>query len=206
MRKIGGVIGALCVSVSAFAQVTGLVTIPVADTKGVREVEIGYFATGTERNIDKGYVHMGYAILGVHEKVELAASTDFTGNSVWGFKVKLIDGPKGKYALSCGCQNVSAGHSDPYVVGRYDFEKFRLHAGWSRDEFSRFICGLDCPLSDNLTLAVDHWSGDGGSTWGGLFYSIPGVDGLSANMFVGLPNEHSAGIQHSVGIVYGFRF
>ena len=206
MKRIGGVLGGFFVASCAMSQVTGLVTIPVADTKGVREVEVGYLVTGNEKNVDKGYSHFGYAILGVHERVEIAGSTDFNGGNTWGFKVKLVDSPKGHYAVSCGCQNISAGNSDPFVVGRYDLANARLHAGWSRDDSSRFICGFDVPVTTDLTFAMDHWSGEGGSTWGGLFYGIPGVDGLTANLFVGFPNEHGSGIQHTLGLVYGFRF
>ncbi len=206
MTKQVALLIALTISAGAMAQVTGLVSIPVADTKGVREVELGYLLTGNERNIDKGYTHFGYAILGIHERVEVAASTDFIGNSVWGFKCKLLDGCKGEYAVSAGLQNIRAGQSDPFVVGRYNCCGMRLHAGWSRTDTSRFICGADYPIMQGLTLGVDHWSGKEGSTWGGLFYAVPSVPGLTANLWVQFPSEKANGIHHTVGLVYGFRF
>jgi len=206
MQRVWAVLATLGVGIGAMAQVTTLFSIPVADTKGIREVEIGYFLSGNERNVDKAYGHFGYGILGIHERVEVGTTTDFVGGSTWGFKVKVIDDPKGKYAVSGGCQNIVGQKSDPFVVGRYDFEKFRVHAGWTRNDRSRLIVGVDFGLSDSLSAAIDHSSGDGGTTWGGFFYSIPGLEGLTAAVFVGIPNNKADGVQHSIGLVYGFRF
>ena len=206
MQRVWAGLATLGVACGAMAQVTSLFSIPVADTKGVREVEIGYFLSGNERNIDKSYSHYGYGVLGIHERVEVAASTDFVGGSAWGFKVKFLDDPKGKYALSGGFQNIVGRNSDPYIVGRYDFEKFRVHGGWYRNDRSRVILGVDFGLSEELSVAVDHYSGDGGTTWGGFFYVVPGIDGLTAAVFVGVPNNKADGVQHSIGLLYGFRF
>lgn len=48
MNRIWGTVFAVMISAGALAQVTGLATIPVADTKGVREAEFGYYISGTE--------------------------------------------------------------------------------------------------------------------------------------------------------------
>lgn len=206
MQRVLASVAAMAVACGALAQVTSLFSIPVADTQGVREVEMGYFISGNERNVDKAYYHYGYAVLGIHERVEVAASTDFTGSNPWGFKVKLFDGPGGKYALSAGFQNIIGKDSEPFIVGRYDFDKFRLHGGWYRNDRSRLICGVDFGLSDALSVAIDHYSGENGTTWGGVFYSLPWLDGLTAAVFVGLPNTKADGVQHSIGLIYGFRF
>lgn len=206
MKRVISIIAGATLSAAAFSQVTVLISIPVADIKGIREVELGHLVTGNERNVDKRYYHFGYAILGVHERVELAASTDYNGGNYWGFKVKVLDDPKGQYALSGGFQNIRGGESHPYVVGRYNFGPVRVHAGWYRNDQSRFIAGLEYGLCEGLTLAADHWSGENGATWLGAFYSIPGLQGLMAIVSVGFPSEKSTGIMHTVGLVYGFRF
>ena len=59
MQRVWAVLATLGVGIGAMAQVTTLFSIPVADTKGVREVELGYFLSGNERNVDKAYATLG---------------------------------------------------------------------------------------------------------------------------------------------------
>lgn len=206
MKRVFGCLALISLAGFGFNQVTVLVSIPVADIKGIREVEVGHLVTGNERHIDKRYSHFGYAIVGVHERVEAAYSTDYNGTNLWGFKVKLLDDKSGQYAVSFGCQNVRGRDSNPFAVGRINWDRFRFHAGWYRNDMSRLILGVDTQLFPGATLAVDHWSGDGGSTWAGVFYGIPGFQGLTANLFVGFPSDKSSGILHTVGLAYAFRF
>ena len=62
------------------------------------------------------------------------------------------------------------------------------------------------PLYDCCSFGIDHSSSDGGATWAGIFYSVPGVEGLTLNANFGVPNNKADGTQHSFGVIYAFRF
>ncbi len=206
MRRVWALSAALAATVSALGQVTSLVTIPIADTKGAGEAEYGQFVTGYERDVDPHYYHSAYLLVGIADRVEIAGATDFLGTDSWGFKIKALDDPKGRFALSAGLQYVRGGDSSPFVVGRCNCGSVRLHAGWQRNDESEFVCGLDYGLSESLSVAADFTSSRLGAAWGGLFWAVPGIDGLTLNVLVGVPNERDDGFQHSVGLVYAFRF
>ena len=180
--------------------------IPIADIKGVREAEVGHYLAGTERNVDKRYFHSSYFLVGINEYVEAAAATDWSGTTTWAFKVQPIADPKGEWAVGLGYQAIRGRESVPFVVGRYNVGPARLHAGWIRDDRDRFVCGCDFELTPGLTFGLDHTSSDGGATWAGLFYSVPGVDGLTANVNMGVSNNNADPVNHTVGLVYAFRF
>jgi len=134
---------ALAVACASFAQVTSLVTIPVADIKGVREAEIGHYLAGTERNVDKRYYHSSYLLVGINEYVEAAAATDWSGTNTWAFKVQPFADKEGKWAFGLGYQAIRGNESTPFAVGRYNLGPVRLHAGWLRDDRDRVVCGCD---------------------------------------------------------------
>jgi hypothetical protein len=206
MQRAWTVILALATAGGALAQTTSNVSNPIADIQGVREGQFGYYVSGMEARIDKRYTHYSWLVVGVTDFLELAADTDYTGSNNWAFKVKVIDDPKGKYALSGGFNAINGNQSTPFVVGRYNFNDVRFHFGWLRDDRQRFMCGIDFPICPGLSGGIDHTSSDGGITWAGVFWEIPGVDGLSLSANFGVPNNKADGNQHSFGLIYGFRF
>ncbi|MBS1715612.1 MAG: hypothetical protein JST30_14885 [Armatimonadetes bacterium] len=199
-------VAALAGVCASFAQVTSLVTIPIADIKGVREAEVGHYVSGTERNVDKRYYHSSYLLVGISEYVEAAAATDWSGLNTWAFKVQPVADKGGRWAVGLGYQAIRGGESTPFAVGRYNVGPVRFHGGWIRNDRDRFVCGCDVQICPGLTLAADHTSSVGGSTWAGLFYSVPGIAGLTANVNVGVPNDHADPVNHTIGLVYAFRF
>ena len=188
---------------AAQGQVTGLVSIPVADNIGFRELELGY---GTGANeFDKRYGHGAYVLAGVHERVEIAASTGFMGDHAWGFKVVPFRSADDKFALGIGAQNISGSSSDMFAMGRYSLGAVNLHLGWMEDTTDRLCLGMDMACCcDKLTLGLDHTTGAGGATWLGAWYDIG--QGFTFNVSAGYPNARADGIQHSFNLTYGTRF
>ncbi|MBS1724127.1 MAG: hypothetical protein JSS66_14380 [Armatimonadetes bacterium] len=206
MRRVWVFLALAGAATIAPAQVTSLINIPVADLQGSHGVEIGHWVTGYERSVDPRYYHYSYAVVGLGDRVEIAGATDYLGWSAWGFKVGVVDDQKRHYAVSAGIQNIRGNESSPFVVGRYDLGQVRFHAGWSRDDRQRLICGVDFPLNDSFYVAIDHSSSDGGSTWAGLYYYFPFCEDLSISANIGVPNNHDEGLQHSFGLFYNFKF
>lgn len=195
---------ALGFSSLAWAQTSGLVAIPVADPIGFREFEIGYGVSGTERSISRGYGHGAYGIFGVHERLELAAATDFLGGHVWSFKARLWSDAEDRFALGAGMQNINGRQSEPFVMGRLALEAASFHLGWYRDSASRACLGFDLALGERWVFGADHFSGSGGATSTGLWYDLGA--GFTLSGALGYPNTRSDGVTHSFGLSYAARF
>lgn len=187
----------------ALAQVAGLVSIPVADTIGVRELELGYGIAGSQYS--RSYGHSAYVLAGVHERFEIAAATDFLGSTVGGFKFSPYSDSEDRFRIAVGAQNVAAGSADWFAVGRFSAKEVNLHFGWLEDGTNRLCLGIDTTCcQDQLTLGLDHTTGADGSTWFGAFYSIG--SGMTVNANLGYPNNRVDGLQYSFSLIYGTRF
>ncbi len=195
----------LCLFVSlAHAGISTSLSMPIADVLKHREAQVMYTAYGNERNVDKGYVHEFSFCAGLSDRFELAASSDGLGNGVWHAKALLFETKNA--ALSAGLQNINGAQSDPFVVARYDLPGLRLHGGWTRDDASRALLGVDVPINDVFTSAVEHATGPNGYTWVGGFIAVPKVPGVSLTVGIGLPNTKADGVQHQLGVTYTVRF
>src|SRR5262249_17759399 len=102
-------------------------------------------------------------------------------------------------------QMIRGNESTPFAVGRYNCGDVRFHAGWMRNDEQRFIAGVDFPIHGDFSGGVDYTGGDSGALWAGVWYAIPGVKGLTANVNFGLPNDRSPPTPPWIGFFYGFR-
>lgn len=195
-------------STLAMAGPTGCIIIPIADILRHREVTYGYSLGGTERNIDKSIWHSHCLTIGLFDRIEVGFDNDFLGTTTYNAKILLWETPEtGQMALSAGIQNWDgSSYSEPYLVGRYDLPFCRVHVGALRDDRWRLIAGVDFPIFGDWTGAIDFRSGPGSQIWAGFSAPIPGIDGLSLDVYGGFPIERSEGIQYSIGVTYFFRF
>ncbi|MBA4291886.1 hypothetical protein C0431_02850 [bacterium] len=195
--------GFVMLSACSFGQVTGLVSIPVADNIGFREVEFGYSLSGTDHSISKQYGHGASLLVGVHDRFEIAGSSDFLGGQAWGMKFVPYRSPDEKFVIGLGLQNINGGQSDLFAMGRYNLDAVNIHFGWTRDSDHRGLLGIDYAY-DRWTFAADYSSNPDGATWLGVFYDLG--QGLTANVSFGRPHTRADGDMHAFGLTYGIRF
>lgn len=208
-------VGCACVlAATAAAGPTGLFVIPVADVLGHGEASYSYSVSGNEKSVDPRYYHAHGFEVGMLNRIELGFDNDFAGSSSYNFKLLLVDDPRdGRYALSVG----ATGYGDEqtpgtFVVGRYNLGDHRLHAGYWQSGGNRFMAGIDgeCrrlgrPLCGATYSLERVWGPDAFTTFA-LYFDIEQVSGLSAAIGVTVPDDRSAGVQHSVSLTYGFKF
>ncbi len=191
---------------AAWGQVTSLVTVPVADTLGEGELEIGYQADGVGLDPDRPYSHSATLVYGVTDRLEIGFDTDFLGTVRWAAKAQVwTAGGDGDFALSLGALGVQGQQSTPFVVGRAGFGRARVHVGWMREDISRGFFGFDAEALPGLTLAMDYTSGGSGAVSAGAFVAIPGVDGLTGSVGYSAPNDRSAEAGHFIGLSFAVR-
>lgn len=201
------VVGFALVGAVACAAPTGLIMIPVADILRHREISANHAITGFERNIDKRYIHSGGLTVGLFDRVEVGISSDYAGAELWDAKLLLTEGEhKGVgYAASVGIANGFGKAVDPYVAGRIDLQKLRLHGGvWRISNVVQGFAGVDYELTDKWVLLADHIGGREGYTWVAASYDLGG--GLSVMGAMGRPNDRPAGFQHQVVFTYTVKF
>lgn len=187
----------------SFGQVTGLVTIPTADTIGPREAEFGYAVSGTEHSVSRHYSHSAYLLAGLHDRFEVAGATDFVGGQVWGFKFVPYRSEDGRFAVGVGAQNINGGQSDLFAMGRINCGAANFHLGWTRDSDNRGLVGADYSL-DRWTFGIDHIGNADGSTNFGVWYDL----GQGFTLF-GSFTRHTSGSEpdsHGFMVSYGTRF
>lgn len=189
------------VTSAAFATPTSLITVPIADILQHRELALNYAVTGAGSNPQ--YAHFGGTTVGLFNRVEVGTGHDFNGFNSWSAKVQLCDCEQG--ALSAGIMNCHGKDVDPYVVGRLDFETFRIHAGWERLSNVHFgFVGVDYGLNDAITLMLEHTGGPDGYTWTAANWVF--AENWALMGAYGKPNRVSNGEQHMVALTYGTRF
>lgn len=153
-RFIGlSVISAVVVT-SAFAQNSGLVSIPVADTIGFKEFELGHAIGGVENS--KHYSHGGYLLFGAYDRIELALGTDYQSSNAWGIKAKVWQSKDDTWAIGVGTQNIVGNHNEPFAMLRHTIGTCNLHCGWFNNDRDRAAFGVDTALGDKLVLGLDH--------------------------------------------------
>lgn len=203
-KAVLGVLGcALAAQASAWH--TGLLTIPIADILGHREVYSSYTATGYERHIDKKIYHFAGFQVGLFDRLEIGADTDLEGWTGLNAKLLLVEPEDGRYALSAGIRNWEKGWSEPYLVGRVDFSNFRAHAGVMDAGSEVVFLGADFPIGEATGL-VEWTSGAANYFWGGIDFALPKLDGFTVTLSIGIPNKKSNGTSGMASLNYGFRF
>ena len=192
----------------AMAGPTGLSNIPTADILRHREMLLAYGASGTERHIDKSIGHYSGLQLGLFDRLELGIDNDFMGSTVSNAKLLLWESPnEGRSAVSIGVQNWATDNTaDHYIVGRYDMPSFRLHLGAMRTDRWLVFAGIDFPVNEQWTALLDFTSGPSSSTWFGLDYAIPNINGLNITCMAGVTAVKSAGLKRAIHASYGLRF
>lgn len=195
-------------STAAFAGPTGLVSMPIADILGHREYLHTWTMFGTEKNIDSRWYHSHAGLVGLFDRAEVGFDNDFMGNTTLNAKVLLFEEPKdAKYALSAGTVGWKDGNGTNYVVGRYDFDQFRVHAGWLNDGENRLMVGIDGALGKSgMSWSLEHTTGTGARSWVGLSVPFEQIKGFSVLLGVGVPNKKEEGVQFAVTFNYGFKF
>lgn len=202
-KGIFTLVGPLCFATVSFGQVTGLVSIPTADSIGFREVELGYSVAGVDHAISKQYGHGAYVLFGVHDQFEIAGATDFLGGQAWGFKFVPYRSSDDKIAIGVGAQNIIGGQSDLFAMGRYNCGNANFHLGWTRDSDHRGLLGVDYSC-DRWTFGADYAGNADGATWIGAWYDLG--QGFTLNASFGRPNTRLDGDQHGFALTYGTRF
>jgi hypothetical protein len=198
---------AACAS-GALAGPTVLINIPIADILGHREFAYIYGVSGTEARIDKRwYSYQGYAI-GLFDILELGLENDFLGTSELSLRLKLLEDPKdARWALSVGARAWHNGEEGSWhLMGRYDLPHFRIHGGVVKSDEHRWVLGLDGPVFGDSTWLLEHTSGTGAITWGGLSVPVKGIAGLSVTAAIGVPGDRSIGTQYSLSLYWGTKF
>ena len=56
------------------------------------------------------------------------------------------------------------------------------------------------------TGSIEFLSGPSSQTWFGYYFDIKQVEGLGIMLSVGVPSDHSQGLQHAAVLNYGFKF
>lgn len=199
-----GLLAALvAVPALSLAGPTGLNLIPIADVLGHREFLFMNGTYGTEWRVTRKYTNVALPEVGLFDRFEVGLDNDYLGNTVYNGKFQFYKDSHS--ALAVGVQNMKEGTATPFVVGRYDFNGFRVHGGWMQDNTDRMIAGLDCPTPWDGTAMFDYISGPEGSVWAGWSVPIKQVPGLSVMGTVGIPLKHGEAVQHGFLVAYGFR-
>jgi hypothetical protein len=207
-RKICVFFGLTCLAACANATPTGLFLMPIADILKHREGFAFAGLLGTERNVSKGYSYFNAATVGILDRAEIGYDNDFLGNTTYNIKVQLFDSPKQLpgSGLSVGLVNCNGSYREPYIVGKYEFKDFRLHAGyWNTMGCGRMMVGVDFPVFGEGSVSLEFLSGPGSVSWGSIYMPINALPGLGAVLAVGVPSNRSEGIQHSALLMYSFK-
>lgn len=184
--------------------------MPIADIVRHREAFGMYSITGT--NLDKTYVHGNSLTVGLFDRIEIGYDNDFLGTTTYNAKLLLIDKPKQAPNLQFSVGFTSASfdrdYREPYAVASYSVGEGTLHAGyWRTGGVNRGMFGADFPCGiQGLSAMVEHISGPNSSTWLGLSYEIPWVEGLSLSVSFGIPSEKSDGTTRAAYLIYYFKF
>lgn len=193
----------MAIAAGANAFPTALVSIPVADILKHREVVLGHTLKGFDNKFDGRYSNFTSVTIGLFDRVEVGASTDYLGNNAWSAKALVYESDMGGFSV--GLMNAADKRVDPYAVGRLDFGKLRVHGGIGRfDNLRTGMIGVDYGFSDSIILQADHTGGSGGYTW--FAASVLLGEGFSVQGAYGRPNNSANPDSHFVYVGYGFRF
>lgn len=208
MRKV---YASLCLAFGAasIASPSGLTLIPIADILKHLEANVVFGATGTERNVDKGYSYSLSGAVGLYDRIEIGVGTDLMGQTAADLELQLFESPPQApgCALSVGLKGCRGGYREPFVAGRYDLKGLRLHGGyWNTCGEGRGFLATDFPIPGGGTGSVETLFGRHGITWASVSYPINQAPGLSILIGAGLPADRADGIQHTVVLTYGFKF
>ncbi|MBS1705438.1 MAG: hypothetical protein JST40_06160 [Armatimonadetes bacterium] len=191
------------------ASPTALNVMPIADTLGHREGLFYYTLTGTERKVSKSYAHANAIQVGLTGKVEFGFDNDFEGGTVLNAKYNFFNGEQKQFngwALSAGFTGLSGDNIDPYVVGRRDLGKLRLHAGyWRVAKVNTAMFGADYTIDETFSILADHLSGTHNMTYLGLYYNVPILKGLQLGFTYGVNGNKDDASVHFLTAIYGFR-
>ena len=188
------------------ASVTALTMIPVEDILGHREVTVGYLAFGNEAKIDKKIYHYGWVTVGIGDVAEVAYGDDFEKGQTTHIKFKLLEGDN--YMLSVGAMNYEGKglQADVFAAGRYDWQNFRFHFGYLKNDEHRGFLGVDFPLFGDCTGSLEWITGPGAYGWASLNVPIKQLPGFNLWLGAGLPSDaESQGYQYTFGFWYGFK-
>ena len=202
------ILAGLAAASFAGASPTGLYLMPIADI--LKHMEGFAFAglQGTEHNISRGYSYFNAVTIGAFNHAEVGYDNDFLGHTTYNAKLQLFESPKQLpgTALSVGITNCTNSHREPYIVGRHDFNGFRLHAGyWNTMGCGRFMVGSDFSVFKTCTGSLEFLSGPGSQGWASLFVPINQVPGLGLFVSLGVPSDHHQGLQHAALLYYSFK-
>lgn len=184
------------------ASETFLISMPIADILGHREVSAMVYAYGSERQISRGYTWGQGLELGLGDRIEFGYDNDFLGSTALNGKLQLASGET--WAVSTGFNGVTPGGpaTNHYLVGRVDLPDFRLHLGVLRNDRHRLMVGIDGDLGGGWSYMADHVSGPGSYTWLGV--NAP-LGPLCLTIAGGIPGHRADGVQHMVSLTAYFK-
>jgi len=164
----------------AYAAPTGLNVMTTADVLGHNEVALEYQNDGV-RLFGDDCSHWALLQLGLLDRVELGVDRCFDGEmgTFGNAKVLLQEEEETRPAVAVGVQNLADGESaQPYVVLAKDTAGARLYLGVIRlDGDIEIMAGVECGLSEPVTLMVDHVTGEESASGVGLGVDL--TEGLS---------------------------
>jgi hypothetical protein len=168
---------------------SGLNIIPTADIldKGVISLETESAGAGNPWGDDcDSFVLLQF---GVGHGIELGIDKCTNDSDSWlNFKWRICDESKGLPAIAFGTQAISDGdRSQHFAVVTKSFGKMRLHTGAiGIDHKTRWMLGVDHPLSDRFTIQADYINGDENSSTFGVALALN--DSLSLTVARSLGN------------------
>lgn len=183
---------------------TALNSMPVADVLGDREISFSLYSYGERFKIGERGTSWHATQIGLFDGIEFGYDNNFYGETVWNAKLQFAKTKWG--AVSGGLLNWKSGSATPYVVGRVDFEKFRLHAGWLKDDYERALVGVDFELPWGMTGMIDWFSAPNSYVWAGVSFEVPKLRGVNLTVSAGVPTVSGDRTLHSITLGYNIRF
>lgn len=184
---------------------SGLVTIPIADILGHRELNWYSSLTGRDPAVDKGITWGHGLTYGFLDRLEFGYDNDFRGTTTLDVKIQLVDHPKA-YAVSVGMKGIdmTSGTNDKYIVGRIDRPGYRIHVGCDWLDVPRAMLGVDFGMPKGLTAMVETTFGEHGYTWFGVNGAIP-YRGANVTASFGIPNTGGDGTMYQLMLNIPFK-
>ena len=178
--------------------------MPIADVLKHREAFAYAGLQAYQRKVSKAYDPFDAVTVGLFDRVEIGVDNDFRGTWCGNAKLQIFE--RDRAALSVGATGWRGEAMDPFVVGRFDSQGFRLHGGlWRTGGAGRAMLGADFPAGREFTGSVEFLSGPGGQVWAALFYAVPQVPGLGVQAALGASSDRAVGVQHAACLFYAFK-
>jgi hypothetical protein len=188
---------------SAYGQVSALINYPVADGLAHREFQFNHNFTSADTGLNASYLHSTNILLGLFDRLEISGSTDWLGESNFGFKFTAFRSKDEKTVVATGLQNMKGVGGDPFCCVRQNTGNYNLHAGWLNSGESQVTFGADTMLNSRLGCSCEYGGGTTGSSSLCLYYTLS--TGLQLQTMYTKPNDTTVDPFHTFVLTYTIR-